>query len=299
MPSCDIKSGGWLSERDILRFRVEVNCDAHELSLSRPPCQWSPKFTTELMWLERDFTDFFIVAQGGREVHCHRSVLSAVSPVFKGMFAIEMQEGKQQFVTIDEPVDAVSALLEFIYVGRLPLEIDCSLILTLLRLADYYHMPILVRLCASRLGPMLSESNIADVLRCLALLRQATNPECESIFRGVVEQVKSDMKLLFSVCASMGQSPLPTCMQGEFSGTVSHKTEGNDDDDDDSGDSDEDEEKDEVDLESIEQEEQHSGKGEGGHGSQEGTKKKSDHENGADGGKGERQVAWHSKYDTP
>ena len=62
--------------------------------------------------MDREFTDFFIAVRGRQEVKCHRSVLSAASPLFQSMMSHEMQEASQRFANVDEPADAIIALLE-------------------------------------------------------------------------------------------------------------------------------------------------------------------------------------------
>ena len=70
------------------------------------------------MWREMDYSDFSIVARGGKEIRCHRSVLSAASPVLKGLIATDMEEGPQGFYNIDEREEDLRALLQYMYNGR-------------------------------------------------------------------------------------------------------------------------------------------------------------------------------------
>eukprot|EP00931_Biecheleriopsis_adriatica_P055681 TRINITY_DN32974_c0_g1_i1.p1 TRINITY_DN32974_c0_g1~~TRINITY_DN32974_c0_g1_i1.p1 ORF type:complete len:519 (+),score=86.42 TRINITY_DN32974_c0_g1_i1:44-1558(+) len=194
----------WLTARDSLFFRVEVTSKQSPFysATHQPYC---PDDLMLKMWLDKEYTDFHVVAKDGHEIHCHRAVLSAASPVFKGMISGEMQEGLQQFVKMDEPAFAVSSLLEFVYTGSLPEAADCSVVLALLRLSDYYQLPHLAELCAARLGPLLSGDNVQEVLGCLSVLKHAGG-KYEDLFFSVVDLIRRDMNLALAVCMSAGSA---------------------------------------------------------------------------------------------
>jgi len=151
------------------------------------------------MWRDMEFGDFTLVARGGKELCCHRSVLAVASPVLKGLMAIDMEEGRQSFANIDEKLDDLHALLQYMYIGSLPVEADHSLLLSLLRLSDYYQVPGLWMACASRLGPLVCEANILDVLRVLKLFR-GVHKDYEPIFLHVMGLVKQNDMLLALLC---------------------------------------------------------------------------------------------------
>merc|ERR1719161_1741828 len=72
------------------------------------------------MWQELELSDFAIVARGGKEIRCHKSVLAAASPVLKGLLSNDMEEGRQGFANIDEDDDDLRSLLQYLYLGSLP-----------------------------------------------------------------------------------------------------------------------------------------------------------------------------------
>jgi hypothetical protein len=195
-----LKTGGWLSQRGKFRFRVDFDLrfDTDVLANDRPRGVLK---VLKNMWSDMEFADFALIAQGGEEIKCHRCVLSAASPVLKGMLTSGMREGLQTFVKVEERAEDVIALLRYIYAQEVSHDMDCETLLGLLRLADYYQLPGLLGLCAERLGPLLSEDTIPLVLEQLSLLSQTQN-EIESIFFSVMESVRSNTKLLMAVCKS-------------------------------------------------------------------------------------------------
>ena len=62
---------------------------------------------------------------GGREIHTHRAVLAACSPYFLAMFTHELLESGQEVVDIkDMSPDVLSALVDFAYLGTLPVTVE-------------------------------------------------------------------------------------------------------------------------------------------------------------------------------
>lgn len=154
------------------------------------------------MWRDMGLSDFSIVSSGGREIPCHKVVLCAASPVLKGLISADMEEGRQGFYNIDETEDCLRALLQFMYIGSLPVEVDHNLLLSLTRLSDYLQVSILWDECASMLLPLVCEDNIIAVLHVLAPLRQF-NRNCENLFTDVMKIVKHNQDMLLLVCSSV------------------------------------------------------------------------------------------------
>jgi len=149
-----------------------------------------------------DFTDFAVVAKGGKEIRCHKPILAGASPVLKGLLSTDMQEGRQGFANIDEDEVDLNALLEYIYMERLPTSADHNLLLSVMRLSDIYQVPSLSAACASRLLPLVCKENILQVLRGLKQL-QDVNQDYERLFKDVQDLVKNDEQLLALVCLSV------------------------------------------------------------------------------------------------
>ena len=204
--SSDLESQGWLTQDGVMQFRVEVTVDVDALQQCPAVSNWCPGVCTNMLWRTQEFTDFTIVVQDRLEIQCHRAVLSAASPVFKGMMSGEWQESMQSLERLDVSVKDMSLLLEYIYVGCLPFNVDCSTLLRLAELADYYQLPVLIDQCASRITPLVSKGNVVEMLNYLRVLSQ-TNSKFESIFHSVMEEVKNDTDLLYIVCMSL-QKPV-------------------------------------------------------------------------------------------
>jgi hypothetical protein len=159
------------------------------------------------MWQDMEFSDFAIVARGGKEIRCHKSVLAAASPVLKGLLSNDMEEGRQGFANIDEDEAPLRTLLQFMYIGSLPICADHNLLLSAMRLSDIYHVPSLAAACASRLLPQVNEENVLQVLCDLKQL-QDVNRVCKDLFKAVQHMVKYDERLLDLVCSNVAPRTL-------------------------------------------------------------------------------------------
>jgi hypothetical protein len=210
VPDCsaDLRSlaqHGWLTHDGLMCFRLEFLEDLAE----EVPVELGSDYKVDMlanMWSEMEHTDFFIVSGDGQEIHCHRAVLAAASPVFKGMLASSLQEGLQKFATVDESAKVITTFLNFLYTGQVPFDVDCPTLLGLLRSADYYQISDLLDLCAGRLGPLLSEENIVDVIECTRVL-QSGNIKNRTILKFVQNQVRSTETLFATVCANVRACP--------------------------------------------------------------------------------------------
>jgi len=73
------------------------------------------------MWVNRDFTDAIIEAgEQKKAIHVHRAVLASVNDVFRTMFTSSFREAFEHRVAFPEEPEAVEAVLEYIYTGKLP-----------------------------------------------------------------------------------------------------------------------------------------------------------------------------------
>ncbi|KAI3390044.1 hypothetical protein SNEBB_009575 [Seison nebaliae] len=91
------------------------------------------------------FTDVQLVVEG-KQLHCHRSILSLWSPVFQRMFEADFLEKSSNVVTISEKrFSDVSELLQVIYPPNK--EISDENVTLLLQLSDEYQMSELTKRC--------------------------------------------------------------------------------------------------------------------------------------------------------
>ncbi|XP_015913071.1 uncharacterized protein [Parasteatoda tepidariorum] len=106
----------------------------------------------------------FKVLVSGKEFSVHKTILSAMSPVFQAMFESGMTETAKSQVTIEEySVDAVEKMLNFSYSNRVTgLEWNASL--ELYSIADKYQIQKLKTICSSFLESTLSAERVPDLL---------------------------------------------------------------------------------------------------------------------------------------
>eukprot|EP00929_Paragymnodinium_shiwhaense_P008897 TRINITY_DN112882_c0_g1_i1.p1 TRINITY_DN112882_c0_g1~~TRINITY_DN112882_c0_g1_i1.p1 ORF type:complete len:874 (-),score=164.17 TRINITY_DN112882_c0_g1_i1:891-3512(-) len=202
----DIRAAGWLTAGGDLVFRVNIEGELTVPASVQRPMEYCAEGVLRTMWLDRQFSDMLMVADGGEEIPCHRSVVASASPVFRRMLLCTMREGHLKRVTMHEAsAKDVTTLLEYVYTGCISEGIDYVSLLSLLRLADMYQLSSLMDICAGRLGPLISQDNIADILRCLSV-RQQGSPSLDAIARMVMEMVKSDNRLLYALCSDVPRS---------------------------------------------------------------------------------------------
>jgi len=118
------------------------------------------------------YTDCVIVC-GDEEFPCHKSILSARSPVFNAMFSHGMQEEILNRVEIkDLDVNVVQDLIYFIYSGKV--EDIQSKAASLLVAAEKYDCKLLKQMCVSSLCKTIVVGNVLDML-ILAEVYQLSN----------------------------------------------------------------------------------------------------------------------------
>lgn len=93
--------------------------------------------------LQTDCADNFI------EDRAHRSVLAAVSPVWKAMFVTDMQEKRTSSVTIDMTSEAWGVLKQMVYTGEPPDGLSDDVLEEVTLAADKYDAAAAVALCMS------------------------------------------------------------------------------------------------------------------------------------------------------
>jgi len=181
------------SKGDPIKVRLKISGDFSS-GQPRHNSFLSPSPALQNMWDDMEFSDFKVVARGGEKIPCHRSILAAATPVFKGMMSGDMEEGRQGFVIVDEPVEALRAMLRYMYLGQLACDVEHTLLLDLLRLSDYYQVDDLARLCVSRLLPLIDKDNVVEIMQVLGHHRHVSTL-FEKAFLYVEDMVRSNDEL--------------------------------------------------------------------------------------------------------
>jgi len=116
---------------------------------------------------------------GDKEILVYKGVLAARSPVFAAMFQHEMEEQKQNRVTIRDVKDEVlKEMLTFIYTGESPNLHEMAE--DLLAVADKYDLRRLKLMCEEALYAKISTENAADIL-ILADLHSAERLKVQAV----------------------------------------------------------------------------------------------------------------------
>ena len=123
-------------------FHVKVTSTVPNFGLTFADSTW-----TQQLWaaaIDKVLTDVeFLVA--GESISAHRSLLSARSPVFAGMFASGMEEARTGQVRIDDvDPDSFRYFLQFLYTGTLVPSADKAKIFAI---SDKYQVETLMQLC--------------------------------------------------------------------------------------------------------------------------------------------------------
>lgn len=159
------------------------------------------------MWANRKFSDMVVVAGTGEEFACHRAVLCSVSPVFEAMLTHKLQEGLSARVELEGiPAEVVNAFLVCIYEGRLWAEITSAHLQCLLKLADMYQLPPLIKACATVMQNSVTEDNVISTLRCLGPLCD-TSPLLKEIFESIMKKISAAPALMRIVCMHPASLP--------------------------------------------------------------------------------------------
>ena len=126
--------------------------------------------------LSKNFQEFFLSKEmsdiqikcGDSTIDAHQVILSAWSPVFRGMFQAEMKEKESKEVEIqDLDPSIVLEMLKFIYTGRCFIhdeDPDPKSVSDLLQAADKYQVVELKKMCEEVMIKMLEPNNSLQIL---------------------------------------------------------------------------------------------------------------------------------------
>ena len=147
--------------------------------------------------------------------HCHQTILSIRSEVFRAMFQLNMKENRTKKVTIkDFDPDVVREMLRFIYTGDTKEDVLKEKSRELLNLAEMYQLDVLKNICEDKLCSTLTISNSieylvlgdmhqADKLRRMALRVIARNMTTLVATEEYKDLVKNHPTLVAEIPAAM------------------------------------------------------------------------------------------------
>ncbi|KAH9364051.1 hypothetical protein HPB48_016389 [Haemaphysalis longicornis] len=167
--SCLLNGAARLLPNDKLTVCCEVvgivntaNTSSQDKSLEVqvPDCHLSQDLRHLLV--SRRFADVIFCVEG-KEVHAHKPILAARSPVFAAMFDHKMKENEQgRVVVTDCDFDVLHEVIEFIYTGRAP-KLN-QMADKILAAADKYDLGRLKAMCEHVLCSKLAVETAAEML---------------------------------------------------------------------------------------------------------------------------------------
>lgn len=135
-----------------------------------------------------------VIRIGSEEIHAHRAILAARSPVFDAMWSSPMREGAESEVRISD-VDpaALRRLLRYLYAGALDTDLqDDEETIALLTVAHMYEVPGLVQTCAAWLSANLTVELVAERLMLADLVGiEGLRQECLNFITRSLSQVSA------------------------------------------------------------------------------------------------------------
>eukprot|EP00747_Dinoflagellata_sp_TGD_P190299 gnl/TRDRNA2_/TRDRNA2_51816_c0_seq1.p1 gnl/TRDRNA2_/TRDRNA2_51816_c0~~gnl/TRDRNA2_/TRDRNA2_51816_c0_seq1.p1 ORF type:complete len:280 (-),score=57.72 gnl/TRDRNA2_/TRDRNA2_51816_c0_seq1:32-832(-) len=164
---------------------------------SRPPGFQDQTGST--LWQQREFTDLLIKCDGREVMRAHRCILAAASPALSAMLRSDMVEAREQCIEFRdaEPKD-VEAMLQFIYTGAVPDNIDAK---SVVKLAHMYGLQHLVELCCAALLENLGPENVLDTVRVLR--GYDDNAVIQDAYKVVCDRFAADRALQTAVLSSV------------------------------------------------------------------------------------------------
>jgi len=175
-----LDDGGVLDIRAIITFKGKVRNISHKVE-EKEEATLSEAVGLDLYssFQQQEFTDFEIVCED-RNLHCHKVVLAARSPVFRAMLLNDMEESSRARVEPKEfNSSTMTMLLKFLYTGAIEQELLDKNAEAVFKAADYYEVTGLKVLCEKTLmrkvtiGNMLEMFLLADMYKAPDL-REAT-----------------------------------------------------------------------------------------------------------------------------
>ncbi len=140
---------------------------ATNVKVKDPSHNQKPSANFKEFLLSKEMSDIQIKC-GDKTFDAHQLILSAWSPVFRGMFLAEMKEKESRMVEIqDLDSSVVLEMLKFIYTGRCCVsdeDPDPKVVKELLEAANKYQVTALKKMCEEVMIKMLEPDNSLQIL---------------------------------------------------------------------------------------------------------------------------------------
>ena len=147
----------------------------------------------EQFLLSKEMSDVQITC-GDKTFDCHQVILSAWSPVFRGMFQANMKEKETKTVEImDLEPEIMLEMLKYIYVGSCNINIknrDPEVVMGLLEAANKYQFDVLKDKCEEIMISILEPNN------CLRIMDWADTYDAQVLKTRAMELVVRNMKTI-------------------------------------------------------------------------------------------------------
>jgi hypothetical protein len=139
--------------------------------------------------------DFTVFLADGSSVNLHRSLLMARSSVFNSMLSSQLSEGSSSSLELDQSPEALKAMFEFMYTGKLAC--PSNLITSVLELSNYYGMPGLKQLLEISLFKLIDKDNLSD------LFDLSISTDARILYEGCISYYSAHFKECRSIQSSL------------------------------------------------------------------------------------------------
>ena len=175
------------------RSSFSLGSEISSMKVKGPSQEHKPTTNYEEFYLSKEMSDIQIKC-GDKTFDAHQLILSAWSPVFRGMFQAEMKEKESGMVEIQDLDSTVMLeMLKFIYTGRCRIsdeDPEPKVVVDLLEAADKYQVIVLKKMC---------EEVMIKILRpnmSLQILAYADMYGAEELKKQALDLVIGNMKTL-------------------------------------------------------------------------------------------------------
>lgn len=139
--------------------------------------------------------DFTVFLRDGTFLKLHKSLVSARSTVFNSMFSSQLYEGQSNSLELYQNPEALKALFQFIYTGKL--SCPSGLIIELLDLSNFYGIPGLKQLIEISLSKMLDKDNLSE------LFEVSITNDARLLYESCISYYSTHSKELRSISTSL------------------------------------------------------------------------------------------------
>ena len=188
---CHHKTGVYKDKDFLVTASVEIPGDDLKI-LEEESGDASKKLCVcKSLYEKMEDTNFSLVFNGA-EVHCHKQVLAAVSPVFEAMVKNQYKEGVESKTNLEISEEVGRAFVKFIYTGELEEGILGEEAEAFLELGDMCDMKALKDLAEGKLLRKLNKKNMVELISIGESFR------ADRIFEAALKMTKGNMAWLHS-----------------------------------------------------------------------------------------------------